>query len=153
MALHNHGLSSGAMPRKPRPKQDHVVKAIGERLARFRKERGVTQVELAEELGVSQVNVSAYERGLLRFPSDLLARAAQVLTVSADELLGLSQPRARASQFGLPSTRLQRRLRLLEDLPRRDQDALSHLLKAFEQKALSVRQDKKSRPSAGAEAA
>ena len=140
-----------AMPRKPRPKQSQLVKAIGERLARFRKDRGLTQVQLAKELGVSQVNISSYEHGILRLPSDLLALAAQVLQISADTLLGLSDvatktPRRRAS-------RLHKRLEALEDLPRRDQDALSHLLKAFEEKALSLRQERKSRSPSEADAA
>jgi DNA-binding XRE family transcriptional regulator len=36
---------------------------IGQRMARLRQEHGITQVELAEMLGVPQPMISAYENG------------------------------------------------------------------------------------------
>ncbi len=103
-------------------------RAIGERLARLRKERGITQVEMAEMLGVSQPNVSDYERGELRLHGELLAKLARILKVSADEILGLEASRpARAPR----DRRLLRRLQDLDRLSKRDRDALMRTLDAF----------------------
>ena len=57
---------TGAMPRKntdtPRGGESETV---GQRLARLRKERGWTQVELAERIGIIQSLISDYERDRL----------------------------------------------------------------------------------------
>ena len=39
--------------------------SIGRRLARIRKERGLTQIELAEKIGIIQSLVSSYENDVL----------------------------------------------------------------------------------------
>jgi DNA-binding XRE family transcriptional regulator len=43
--------------------------SLGQRLARFRKERGYTQTELAAKIGLIQALVSDYERDKLRMNS------------------------------------------------------------------------------------
>ena len=60
---------------------------IGQRLARIRKDRGFTQVELAEEIGIIQSLVSSYESGALRLSANMAVRFAAALEVSVDELL------------------------------------------------------------------
>ena len=56
------------MPRKDSSKRPHDTESetVGQRLARLRKERGWTQVELAERVGIIQALVSDYERDKLR---------------------------------------------------------------------------------------
>ena len=104
-----------------------AVEPIGERLARLRKERGLTQIELASELGVTQSHISAWERGNLRLHGELIAEIAGLLDVSADELLGLEKvPREDPT-----SRRLVRRLRSFGQLPKRDQEALLRTIDAF----------------------
>src|SRR5438034_2484544 len=66
------------------------AETVGQRLARLRRERGLTQVELAERLGIAQPIVSDYERGELRLHGQLIVRLTEILGVSADELLGLT---------------------------------------------------------------
>ena len=39
---------------------------LGERIAQFRKQRGMTQLDLANQVGLSQPNISDYERNLFR---------------------------------------------------------------------------------------
>ena len=58
---------------------------------------------------------------------------AQILDVSADELLGRTQD-ARATDPG-KNRRLLRRLRELDQLPKRDQDAVMRTIDAFLSKA------------------
>jgi transcriptional regulator with XRE-family HTH domain len=61
--------------------------SLGQRLARFRKERGYAQTELAAKIGLIQALVSDYERDKLRMNSDTILRFAGALEVSTDELL------------------------------------------------------------------
>jgi len=111
---------------------DEGSRAIGARVALLRKERGITQIEMAELLGVSQANVSDYERGELRLHGELLVRLARILKVSADEILGLEKSSPpRPSQ----DRRLRRRLQDIDKLSRRDRDALMRTLDAFLAKA------------------
>lgn len=122
-----------SMPRQPRPKQPQLVQSIGERIARIRRECGVTQVEMARALGVSQGNISSYERGALRLPCDLLFLMARLLKTTADQLLGLDkQPDSAQGKGARLGPRLRRRLELLESLPKREQATISRLLAAFE---------------------
>ena len=105
---------------------------IGERLARLRRERGLTQVEVAEKLNVAQPVVSDYERGELRLHGQLIVDLSHILGVSADELLGIEKPKSTAV---IKNRRLRRRIQDLEHLPRRDQQALLRTIDAFLTKA------------------
>jgi transcriptional regulator with XRE-family HTH domain len=104
---------------------------IGERMARLRRERGITQVELAEMLGIVQPMVSAYENGGLRLHGELIVELTKILDVTADQLLGLKETKNGTPKNG----RLLRKLQQLELLPRRDQQALMRTIEAFLQRA------------------
>ncbi|MGN1103265.1 MAG: helix-turn-helix domain-containing protein, partial [Candidatus Coproplasma sp.] len=60
---------------------------IGEFIARARKEKGLTQREVAETLGISNRTVSAWEQG--RAYPDILSlyQLAEILGVTTDEIL------------------------------------------------------------------
>jgi len=88
----------------------------GERLARLRRGRGITQEDLAEMLGVSQ-------------PVELILQLAQILGVPADDLLGLEPPTNSAGAVG--NRRLARRLQQIEKLPRQGQQAILRTIDAF----------------------
>jgi len=62
---------------------------IGQRLARLRKAKGLTQVALAKKIGIIQGLISDYELDKLRLHAEMLMRFALALGVSADEILGL----------------------------------------------------------------
>ena len=64
-------------------------KQIGELLARLRKERGMTQQQVAEYLGTSQTMVARYEREASELPLRHFIRLCQLYKVSADDVLGL----------------------------------------------------------------
>ena len=103
-------------------------KTIGERLRDIRRRRGFTQGELAEKLGLNQPLVSQYERGEIRMHATLVAALAKVLRVSTDELLGLKA----SKENGLVTDRrLLRQLRKMEDLSRRDRQALVRTIDGF----------------------
>lgn len=99
----------------------------GQRLARIRRERGFTQIELAEKTGIVQTLVSDYERGKLRLNADIILRFATALEVSTDALL---QP-ARPVESKKSSRKMLRRLEQIEALPRAQQTALLRTIDTF----------------------
>lgn len=118
------------MARKPRSKADRAKdSALGKRIAALRKERGYTQTELAEQLGIIQAIVSDYERGKLRPHPDMIVRLAKALRVSTDEMLGVKPPSKNGA--AAVSRRVLRRLQAIDGLPKRDQDALFRTIDAF----------------------
>lgn len=106
--------------------------SIGARIMAFRKDRGMTQKELAELLEVSQPVVSDYENDMIRIPADVIAEIAELLKVSADELLGL-KPLKKGNS--IKNRRLYRRVQQIDALPKRDQEALLRTIDAFLTKA------------------
>lgn len=65
--------------------------SIGEIIAKIRKKRGLTQLELAEKIGITRTALSAYESGRVRLYDEMIARFALALNVSTDILLGLKK--------------------------------------------------------------
>ena len=108
----------------PLPPSDETP---GQRLARIRRERGFTQIELAEKTGLVQTLVSDYERGKLRLNADMILRFATALEVSTDALLQPSGP----AESKRPSRRVLRRLEQIESLPSTQQLALLRTIDTF----------------------
>ncbi|MCI9541378.1 MAG: helix-turn-helix transcriptional regulator [Lachnospiraceae bacterium] len=60
------------------------------RIKELREERHMSQMELAEELGISIKKLNAIELDTQRLTSDILIAAAEYFGVSTDYILGLS---------------------------------------------------------------
>ena len=60
---------------------------IGNRIRKYRKERNMTQEQLAIEINVSKGRISNWEQGLNRPDADILADICRALNVSPSELL------------------------------------------------------------------
>jgi len=125
------GRPDPVMPRKNAASAplNTTSETMGQRLARLRRERGWTQVELAERTGIVQTVLSDYERGKLRLNADMIVRFAQALEVTTDELL---QPKAaQKSLRRKPSLRVLRRLERIESLPQHQQNTLLRTIDGF----------------------
>lgn len=96
------------------PPVDLGGESLGQRIARIRKERGFTHVELAEKIGVIQSIVSALERDERKL-SEMAVRFAHALGVSLDDLLGPGQ--AGKQKTTKNNRKVLRRLELIESLP------------------------------------
>lgn len=116
------------LPQKSAASSQEKPETLGQRLARLRRERGITQVELADKLGVAQPVVSDYERGELRLHGQLIVKLTEILGVSSEELLGLKKA---TSNGAIKNRRLLRRLQEIDRLPRRDQQALLRTIDRF----------------------
>jgi transcriptional regulator with XRE-family HTH domain len=125
------------MPRNGNGKADSTKawhRALGRRLAQLRKQRGLSQEELARRVGAIQVVISGYEHGRLRLFAETAVRFATALDVPVQELLQVSKPVA-VEPAQRPSRRLLRRMEQIERLPRRKQVALLTTIDAFLQNA------------------
>ena len=106
------------------------MEAVARRVAALRRERGITQEEMAGLIGVSQPVYSDYERGMLRLHAEVIVRLAKILRVSTDQLLGVERSR-RNGNAPIRNRRLLRRLQQIDRLSRRDQDAVMRTIDAF----------------------
>jgi transcriptional regulator with XRE-family HTH domain len=86
---------------------------IGERLCDLRKDRGMTQQQLADVLHLTKHNISAYERDYNEAPDDVKIAIAKYFHVSVDYLLGLTN---RPNQYESPGSRLPANKKLPEDV-------------------------------------
>ena len=119
------------MPRVSRltlPPLEGSDEPLHQRIARLRKERGYTQTELAERIGIIQALVSDYERGKLRLSAETALRFATALEVTADELL---QPKRKRPPRLAPTRKVLRRLEKIEALPSHQQSALLKTIDTF----------------------
>lgn len=57
---------------------------IGQRVAELRKEKGMTQTELAERCGLSQSHIARIERGMYNFQLYTLSQIANALHCKID---------------------------------------------------------------------
>ncbi len=101
--------------------------ALGERIASLRKAQSVTQVQLAEALGVSQQTLQSYEVGRRRIPVSALPTVAHTLSVSLDVLFG-DEPSARARSKRGPASRLAQQFDAVSLLPKAKQLFVSQMI-------------------------
>ncbi|MBN1251805.1 MAG: helix-turn-helix transcriptional regulator [Bacteroidales bacterium] len=101
---------------------------VGQNIAKIRKEKGLTQAELAEKIGIKRTLMTDYEIGRVRIPADIVIEIAKTLKVSADLILGLINDKADAKK---PSLRLMKRLYEIENLSEVDQKTLLRTIDKF----------------------
>jgi transcriptional regulator with XRE-family HTH domain len=120
------------MPRVSRlrlPSLERYVgrESFGQRLARLRKELGLSQLDLAKKVGLIQVLISNYELDKLRPRMDIIVRLAIALEVSTDELLGLRSRRT-PTQRGREEQWLWKKFRKILSLPQRDRRTVIRMI-------------------------
>lgn len=72
---------------------------FGERLSQLRKEKGLTQEELAKALNMTRSSLSLYEIGKRDPDTDTLKKIADFFNVSTDYLLGQTDIRNQADEI------------------------------------------------------
>ena len=84
---------------------------FGKRLANIRKEKGLSQKELAQKINVSWRILSDYERGKARLNDKIIYKIAIALNISADEILGIKGIHNKST-----SLKIMRRVKKLKEL-------------------------------------
>ena len=72
----------------------------------LRKERGLSQKQVAGDMGISQALLSHYEKGIRECGLDFLVKTAEYYGVSTDYLLGRTVQRNFTILLRLPKKRL-----------------------------------------------
>ena len=98
--------------------------ALGKRIAELRKAQGLTQQQLAGELGIAQQTLAHYEGARLRVPASMLVQLAQMLAVPVDVLIGEKSGPARRG----PAPKLQRQIERITQLPKPKQRFVMEML-------------------------
>jgi transcriptional regulator with XRE-family HTH domain len=82
------------MPRKSKFKLKPLNisdETIGQRIARIRKAKDLTQKELAQKIGITRSRLSKYEIDRIHLLDEIIIRFAIALDVSSDEILRLKE--------------------------------------------------------------
>jgi transcriptional regulator with XRE-family HTH domain len=124
MAVHLHEPTTATMTISNEDREFFIE--MGERIAALRKAHSVTQVQLAEALGVSQQTFQAYEVGRRRIPVSALPVVAKVLNVSLDELFGTTCNTGRGKRG--PASQLERSIERIGELSKQKQRFVMEML-------------------------
>ena len=100
----------------------------GQRLAKLRQAAGLSQKELAEQLGVAPSNVGFWELHDKPPRSELLPKLAKILNVDVDEILGIKTTVQKANG---PEGRSKKLFDQVSKLPRRKQNKILDVVEAL----------------------
>ena len=115
-------------PRKEKLPELNLSQSIGQNIARIRKSRGLTQIELGNIIGINQYQISDYEIGRLHLSDEMIIRFAKALKTTSDDILGLKES---DTDIENPSLKIIRRLIKIEKLPEADQKSLLKTIDMF----------------------
>ena len=105
---------------------ENVLKDMGERIYKRRKALKLTQEELAEQVETSRVYISNIERGEAAPSLEMLLSIANVLNVSADDLLA-------GNLLSANTTRTEEEIDILSDCSQEESRILLESMRAIKQ--------------------
>ena len=111
----------------PKQRDQELLRRVGQRVAQVRKERGWTQEQLAENVGIEPVTMSRWETGDRALSISTLSAISGCLEVGLGDLLDVERPLPEAEHApeegellrlyrGLPASKQDIILRLARDL-------------------------------------
>jgi transcriptional regulator with XRE-family HTH domain len=106
-------------------------RALGRRVAEARKAQGLSQQQLADELGIAQQTLAHYEVGRLRVAVAQLPQLARALATTVEDLVG-EEPRP--GKRG-PAPKLLQQVERIQRLPRARQRFVMEMLETILQQA------------------
>ena len=122
-----------ALPRSMTPAETAFFKAVGGRIAQYRRDADLTQVQLADALGIPQPQLASYEIGRRRLPLSLIPQLARELAVGIEDLIG-EEPRPGGKRG--PTPKLLQQMERIQRLPRARQRFLMEMIEtALQQSA------------------
>src|SRR5262249_31826884 len=128
----NCSLAGLAPARTPASYRSRPRSTYGKRLAELRKAAGLTQVELANVLGVPQSNIAFWEQSEKPPRSDVLPAMAQAFGVRLEELLKVEVEKTTAAKKrNGPTGRVREVFDRVSKLPRRQQEKIVEFVSAF----------------------
>ena len=101
----------------------------GERLKNLRRQKNLSQQEIADKIGMHFTNISRYERGLASPSSETLKKLAELLSVSSGYLIEGTLEDGVQAHFEDRELLLQ--FQQVQELPEEDKATVKKLLDAF----------------------
>lgn len=89
---------------------------LNENIKRLRKANNITQVELADKLGVSKQCVSNWENDYIQPSIEMLIKLSEFFKVSTDTILGLDSNRVTLDVSGLNDKEIAHIRQIIDDL-------------------------------------
>ena len=105
-----------------------VMADLGKNLREIRKDRRLTQQQLAELLDVQQRVVSRWETGVAKPHLNHIVHLAKVLEVSLDRLVFADEDGHTESTFEIRNRRLKELCIQVDELDQADQDVICHVM-------------------------
>lgn len=106
--------------------------AIGQRIRKIRKARGLSQEELSEKIGISTTHMSHIETGNTKLSLPVFVDLASALEIRTDELLSDGAPGLRSESteeiLRLLDSCSTQQVRIIEDILRATKTALNQYL-------------------------
>ena len=103
---------------------------FGKRLRDLRRQKNLTQVELANLVGITHTHIGRYEKGTAKKPSaDTIRRIAEILGVSSDYLL--NGKNKNAIQVHIEDKELLQQFKEIEKMPEEEKIVVKKFLDAF----------------------
>lgn len=119
--LQAHEFTAPPMPAN----EEQFFKALGVRIAELRKEQGLSQQAIADQLEIPQQTYANYEVARARVPASMLPELARIIFgVGVDELLGLRNGTGKRG----PTPKFQKQLERIAQLPRAKQRVVMEML-------------------------
>ncbi len=105
------------------------MKKLSERIQHLRKQKELTQAELAKKAGVSLTQMARYETKNIQPPADVLVKLANIFGTTVDFLVsGATEDKAKAQ---LKDTELLQQFKEVEQLSDKDKTIIKTLIEAF----------------------
>jgi transcriptional regulator with XRE-family HTH domain len=101
---------------------------FGEKIRKLRREKKLSQAELADKVSMNSNHLSRLERGVGLPSTEILKRLAQTLEVSIDYLLSEDDTDAPAAEVRIENKALAERVKLIEELDSEDQEAVFRVI-------------------------
>lgn len=128
-ALYKAQQSSDLRPQTSEPigtRESTFYVERGQRIAEHRKAVGLTQVQLAEQLGIAQETMAHFEGGKLRVAVATLIPLCEALNIGMEELAGV-QPKRSTGKRG-PQPKIAQQLERIQAQPAAEQRAIVKVL-------------------------
>lgn len=105
------------------------MKKLSERIQDLRKQKGLTQAELAKKVGISLTQMARYETKGIQPPADTLTKLASIFGTTVDFMVnGATEEKAKAS---LKDSELLQQFKEVEQLNDKDKGIIKTLIEAF----------------------
>jgi transcriptional regulator with XRE-family HTH domain len=112
---------------------------IGKNIKKLRKHFGLTQVELAQRLGITQKVITDYETGKAQPPQKRLPHIARFFNITVDKLIGaqeLNPPPTEQPKTPYGNTKTAHVIKLFEQLGEEEQRVILKQIRALTKQSL-----------------